>query len=138
MHDADRSAKDLGYELSDVQIKVILWSGVGLVIMTFAAFVVSVFFIKYLAAGGSMSEYEVSPLAGENQEWDLKVRLQPNPPAALAEHREGQNYASTTYGTVSEEPEIYHIPIETAMDIVAKYGLPTFTAFLPSETQEGQ
>ena len=138
MHDADQSSKDLGYELSDVQIKVILWSGVGAVIMTFVAFVVSVFFIKYLAAAGSMSEYEASPLAGENQEWDLDVRLQPNPPAALAEHREGQNYASTTDGTLSEEPEMYHIPIETAMDIVAKNGLPTFTAFLPSETQEEQ
>ncbi len=138
MSDADHSSKDLGYELTDIHVKVILWSGVGLVIMTFVAFVVSVFFIKYLAAAGSMSDYEPSPLAGENQEWDLDVRLQPNPPAALAEHRKGQSYASTTYGIVSEEPEIYHIPIETAMDIVAKDGLPTFTAFLPSETQEGQ
>ena len=138
MHDADQSSKDLGYELSDVQIKVILWSGVGVVIMTFVTFVVSVFFIKYLAAAGSISEYEASPLAGENQEWDLDVRLQPNPPAELVEHREGQRYVSASYGTVSEEPEIYRIPIETAMDIVAKNGLPTFTAFLPSETQEGQ
>ena len=138
MHDADQSSKDLGYELSDVQIKVILWSGVGVVIMTFVTFVVSVFFIKYLAAAGSISEYEASPLAGENQEWDLDVRLQPDPPAELLEHREGQRYVSASYGTVSEEPEIYRIPIETAMDIVAKNGLPTFTAFLPSETQEGQ
>ena len=138
MHDADRSPKDLGYELSDIQIKVILWSGVGVVIMTFVTFVVSVFFIKYLAAAGSMSDYEASPLAGENQEWDLDVRLQPNPPAELVEHREGQSYASTTYGALSEAPEIYRIPIETAMDIVAKNGLPTFTAFLPSETEEEQ
>ena len=64
MHDADQSSKDLGYELSDVQIKVILWSGVGAVIMTFVAFVVSVFFIKYLAAAGSLSEYEAPPRAG--------------------------------------------------------------------------
>ena len=138
MHDAGRSSEDLGYELSDIQIKVLLLSGVGLVVLTFAAFVLSVFFIKYLAASGSYSEYKASPLAGENQEWDLDVRLQPDPPADLAEHREGQAYRSTTYGTVSEEPEIYRIPIETAMDIVAKNGLPTFTAFLPSETQEGQ
>ena len=138
MLDADQSSKDLGYELSDIQIKVLLLSGVGLVVLTFAAFIVSVFFIKYLAASGSYSEYKASPLAGENQEWDLDVRLQPDPPADLAEHREGQAYRSTTYGTVSEEPEIYRIPIETAMDIVAENGLPTFTAFLPSETQEGQ
>ena len=138
MLDADQSSKDLGYELTDIHIKVILWSGVGVVILTFVTFVVSVFFIKYLAAAGSMSDYVPSPLAGENQEWDLDVRLQPNPPAELVEHREGQRYVSASYGTVSEEPEIYRIPIETAMDIVAKNGLPTFTAFLPSETQEGQ
>lgn len=138
MLDADRSSQDLGYELSDIQIKLILWSGVSLVILTLVSFVVSVFFIKYLAASGSYSEYKASPLAGENQVWDLDVRLQPNPPAALSEHREGQDYASTTYGTVSEEPRIYRIPIETAMDIVAENGLPTFTAFLPSETQEDQ
>ena len=138
MHDADQSSQELGYELSDIQIRLILWSGVSLVILTLVAFVISVFFIKYLAESGSYSDYKASPLAGENQEWDLDVRLQPNPPAALLEHREGQDYASTTYGTVSEEPRIYRIPIETAMDIVAEHGLPTFTAFLPSETQEDQ
>ncbi len=135
MHDADRTSEDLGYELSDVQIKIILWSGVGLVIMTFTAFVVSVFFIKYLAASGPMSDYEPSPLAGANQEWDLDVRLQVRPPATLRKFREDQAYTSTSYGTVSEEPEIYRIPIETAMDIVAEHGLPTFTSFLPSEDQ---
>ena len=138
MPDADHSSKDLGYELSDVQIRVILWSGVGLVIMTFVAFVISVFFIKYLAASGPMTDYEASPLAGPNQEWDLDVRLQPNPPAKLQEHIGNQRYVTDSYGTVSEEPKIYRIPIETAMDIVAENGLPEFTAFLPDETQEVQ
>ncbi len=138
MRDPERSSKDLGYELSDVHIKLILWWGVGLVIMTSLVFVISVFFVKYLVAAGSMSDYEASPLAGENQEWDLDVRLQPDPAGALVEHREGQNTVSSSYGTVSGEPEVYRIPIETAMDIVAKDGLPTFRVFLPSETGEGQ
>ncbi len=138
MHDADQSSKDLGYELNDIQIKVILWSGVGLVIMTFVAFVISVFFIKYLAAAGPMTDYKPSPLAGANQEWDLDVRLQPNPPAHLRDHIREQRSVTDSYGIVSDEPRIYRIPIETAMDIVAANGLPTFTAFLPDETQEGQ
>lgn len=136
MHDADHSSKELGYELSDVQIKLILWSGVGIVVMTFVAFVISVFFIKYLAAAGSMSEYRTSPLAGQHQEWDLDVRLQPNPPAHLREHIREQRYITDSYGTVSDEPRIYRIPIETAMDIVAENGLPKFTAFLPDETRK--
>jgi len=138
MHDADQSSKDLGYELNDIQIKVILWSGVGLVIMTFVAFVISVFFIKYLAAAGSMTDYKPSPLAGANQEWNLDVRLQPNPPAHLRGHMGSQQAVSDTYGIVSEEPKIYRIPIEKAMDIVAENGLPTFTAFLPAEAEERQ
>ena len=127
------SSQGKGYEVSDVQMKVVLISGLLVVSMTLIAYVVSVFFIKYLAAGPAMSEFEPSPMAGEYEDWDLPVRLQVNPPAMLTEHKEDQAYISGAYGVVSDEPEIYRIPIETAMDIVSEHGLPTFTMFLPPE-----
>lgn len=135
MHDDEHAPEEKGYELSDVQVKVILFSGVGVVLMTFAAFVISVFFIKYLNARGASTDYVESPLAAEAQDWDLDVRLQTDPPAAQRAHKSDQRYRATTYGTVSQEPEIYHIPIETAMDIVVESGLPAFVTFLPPEEE---
>ena len=132
MHD-EQTSKEEGYELSDVQIKYILISGVGVVLMTFTAFVVSVFFIKYLDARGATTDFVESPLAADAQEWDIDVRLQADPPAAQRAHESDQRYRATTFGTVSQEPEIYHIPLEIALDIVAENGLPTFTSFLPTE-----
>lgn len=123
-----------GYEHSDIQMKVVLMFGVGTVLMTLFAYVFCTFFMKYLLAQPAMTDYKPSPMAGENQDWSSDIRLQADPFIALDEHVDAQEHASTQYSTVSDAPQIYRIPVETAIDIVAEGGLPTFEP-LPAKKQ---
>lgn len=125
---AEHSAEQKGYELSDVQIKVVLWFGVTIVFLTFVGYFVSIFFVKYFQSRPPITEYTATPLAqqGLAEQFPPGVRLQVNPPAALQQRLEEMSYVSDTFGVVSQEPEIYRIPVDTAMDIVVKNGLPTF------------
>lgn len=117
---------DDGYEISDVKVKVILIAGVGMVAFTLLSFAVSFMYGKVLNSETheDISEYTQSELAGEHNEWESAVRLQPDPPAELSVHKAEQRHLSTTSGIVSESPEIYRIPIEDALKHVAEHGFP--------------
>ncbi len=117
-----------GYEVSDVQVKTLLYAGLGVVIMTAVAYVVGTFTTKYFRAQPAIGDYRATPVALEEQDkpWDLPTRLQVDLPGALVEFRAEQNQAANSFGVVSEQPEIYRIPVETAMKIVAEKGLPKF------------
>jgi hypothetical protein len=119
---------DDGYEVTDVNVKYILVAGIAMVVFTLISFAVSLVYGKVLNSDthGNLSKYEPSELAGEHNEWTSGVRLQPNPAAELAEHNAEQHLATSTFGTVSESPEIYHIPIDKALEHVAEHGLPTW------------
>ena len=55
----------------------------------------------------------------------------------LDEVREEQTHARGSYGIVSEEPEIYRIPVQVAMEIVAEKGLVKIDAVgAPAATAE--
>lgn len=122
----EHATEERGYELSDIQLKLVLISGIGLVVMTVAAYIISTFFIKYLNTRDPNTDFVAPPLAAEGQEWTSGVRLQPDPFGALDEFLEDQALVSTQYGRLSDEPEIYRIPVETALKIVAEGGLPVF------------
>lgn len=121
------------FEESDMSVRGTIIAGVVLFVVTAISFAVCVMFIKFLNVRDSMTDFEPSPLAGEHQEWDTEVRLQPNPPATLESHRAAQKAVAHAYGRVSEQPEIYRIPVETALEVVAEYGFPKFTMFMPPE-----
>ena len=119
---------DDGYEISDASVKWGLVAGVGMAVFTLIGFVVSVFFGRVLMKDDhpTISTYEKSGFAGEHNEWTSDVRLQASPPTELQEHKAQQRKRATTYGTVSESPEIYHIPLSAAIDHVAEHGLPVW------------
>jgi hypothetical protein len=129
------ASQQQGYEVSDLQIKVTLWSGVAVVIMTFIAYVVSTFVVHYSNAQAPISEFNPPPVAVEavEQPFATGVRLQVDMPSALQDVRESQHERATTFGVVSAEPEIYRIPVETAIDIVAERGLPVFPVLAQAE-----
>lgn len=141
---SDPASVQQGYELTDLQIKALVWAGVALVVMTFIAYVVSTFVVHYSNAQPPISEFNAPPIAVEarTQPFAAGVRLQVAPHDALVDLRQRQTEQATTYGVVSAEPEIYRIPVEKAMDIVAERGLPVFPVLAPpanaSETTESQ
>lgn len=117
---------DDGYEISDVKVKWVFIASLGMAAFTLASFAVSFMFGKVLNSETheDISDYTQSELAGEHNEWNSAVRLQSNPPAELADHKAEQHLVSTTFGIVSESPEIYRIPIEKALKHVAEHGFP--------------
>ncbi len=84
--------------------------------------------MKFFNAQDPITDYRATPVAQEGamQQFPAATRLQVDPPRALEQRLEDMDYVSRTYGVVSEEPEIYRIPIEEAINIVAENGLPTF------------
>lgn len=143
MHDdhGNHGAEQKGYEVSDIQVKWVLVSGVALVALTFAGYIVGTIATRYFRAQPAITEYRATPVALEqqNRDWNLPVRLQVDPPRALTQFEKDQAAATTEIGVVSEQPEIYRIPVETAMKIVAERGLPVFPKVAaPAEGETGQ
>jgi hypothetical protein len=120
---------DDGYEVTDVKVSLILIAGVLMVIFTGISFAVGLVYGKILNAEthADISDYEQSELATDHNEWTSDVRLQSNPGAELKVLQTEQHQMATTFGTVSENPAIYHIPIKDAIDQVAEHGLPTWS-----------
>ncbi len=138
MHKTDHGhapSSNQGYEPSDIQLKIVVWSGVAVVIMTFVAYVVSTFVVHYVNAQPPISDVTPTPMAVEQRSLPFApgVRLQVSVESALKEVRAAQHEEATTYGVVSAEPEIFRIPVETAMDIVAERGLPAFPVLTAPE-----
>jgi hypothetical protein len=127
----EKTSEDTGYELSDVNVKTILAAGVVMVIATVISFVFSFVVAKSLSQGKweNLSDYEKSVLADEHNEWIDNTRLQSLPGSELAVHNTEQLINTGSYGTVSggeNQPKIYLIPVDVAIDLVAENGLPAF------------
>lgn len=121
---------DDGYELQDVSVKVILASGVFMVVFTLGCYFVSFMFAKMLTADGRapLSNYEAPPMATEHNDWTTDVRLQPTPAMDLEIHNAAQQDISNAFEPLSESPNIHRIPVNSALDYVAENGLPTWEA----------
>lgn len=128
---------DDGFELQDVSVKVILASGIFMVVFTLGCYFVSFMFTKMMTAEGRqpISNYEAPPMAADHNEWTTGTRLQPKPGTALKQHKDGEFTVSNSWGTVSESPEIYRVPINDALNHVAKTGLPVWEP-QKAQTQE--
>ena len=82
--------------------------------------------MKWANAQDAATDFEASPLAGEYQNWTADVRLQDDPGAALARVRAEQEHIVNSGGILSEEPLVYRIPVDAALEIVAEHGFPDF------------
>ena len=142
MHEPDDHAPsgNQGYEPTDIQLRIIAYSGVAVVLMTLIAYIFSTFVVRFVNAQPPISEFEPTPMAieGRSQPFASGVRLQVAAPEAMQGFRAEQYEAATTFGVVSDEPEIFRIPVDTAMDIVAERGLPEFSKVITAETPEQQ
>ncbi len=116
---------DATYELTDVKAKMAVIGGIACCVLCAFSFLVGYFVMKYFTSGrDDMSEFVVSPLAGESQ-WETDIRLQVNLPEDYAEHKRVQERSLTEYDVISESPDIFQVPIEVAIEWVAEEGLPT-------------
>jgi hypothetical protein len=132
-HTGNAQSEELGFEVSDANVKGILATGIAIVVSCTIAFIFSIFVAKSMKDGdwgARLSDYEVSPLLDGSEEihneWVSGVRLEPNPGVDVVKlNAEGEKELHTM-GTQSESPVIYRIPVEDAIDLVAEHGLPNF------------
>jgi len=117
---------DVHHEESDVNIRAIFAFGIGLTVATiFISFLVWVLF-QYFEARESRKVTPQFPLAAQQENrLPPEPRLQTNPRADLADLRAQEEKVLETYGWVDKNASVVRIPIEEAMKLTVKRGLPT-------------
>ena len=126
MHNGDASGQK--YEVTDAHVKGILIVGLVLTIVAAASFALGVVIMKWADAQEPATQFEASPLAGKHREWTNDVRLQDHPSAEMDQLRAEQEAAVHATGVLSEEPLVYRISVDDALEIVAEHGFPDFKA----------
>jgi hypothetical protein len=116
-----------GFEHSDVNVVAVGKYAVGLVLVTILAMglIVGVFNVLKTMEGGAAKVVDPTKSFPE-------PRLQKNPIPDLKAVRAAENQVLTTYGWVDQQKGTVRIPIEQAMDLVVKKGLPVRPATPPS------
>lgn len=114
-----------GHEPTDAEIRLVVASGAALVVICICVLL----FLSWLMRG-YRSEERVGdstrpPLFADDRGQFPEPRLQENPHADLLEMRKADRAELTGYGWVDRKAGIAKIPIERAMDLVAKKRLPT-------------
>ena len=112
-----------GYERSDLKPGTIALFGIGLAVVIGAAVVITSLFVDYRALQHSRQETPVPRLAGE-REATPEPRLQVDAPKELRQMRAAEEAALNSYGWVDKDAGIVKIPVDRAMEILAKKGLP--------------
>jgi hypothetical protein len=113
----------VGHELSDLRPGYIALFGIALTAVIVAAAVITTLLIHFKAAEQSRQETPIPRLAGE-REATPEPRLQLDGNKELRQMRAAEDAALNSYGWVDRSSGSVRIPIERAMEILAKKGLP--------------
>jgi len=127
--DGRNTSKDnpeIRHEPSDINVRSILWAGIGLVIL---AGIVHVFlwwlFDYYVAREAGLDRPRPLPLATRPSEpLPPEPRLQASPARDMNEMRTAEEARLHSYGWIDQKAGIIRIPVEQAMRLVAERGLP--------------
>lgn len=119
------------YEHSDVHAKPLIIVGAILVVATFVSAAIGYWMLRTVFANEAVPAHA---RAEDRARWNTTVRVQASPPRDLMRYREQQAAITTSYATISSEPEVFSIPVETALEIVAANGFPEFSSILPEGT----
>lgn len=108
----------------DVDIRGVVWTGVGLAAVTAVAFVLMWFFFRGLAAREEARDPEPLPIPEAAAPVEPPgPRLQTSPEEDLREMLAAEEEHLESYGLVGEDGEHARIPIERAMELVLERGL---------------
>jgi hypothetical protein len=132
------------HEQSDVSFGPVVGAGVVLAIMCLLSYVIVLWVFHVFAATGlgilpgtSDANLDVAPMehvreSTPPQTYPLMQEqapvgpgIQPNPPADLAALHAEEDAILDTYGWVDRENGVVRIPIERAMQLIVKQGLPS-------------
>ena len=123
LHRDQRNDLPIGYELSDLKPGYIALFGIGVVIAVGLAVVITSLFVHYRELQHARQETPVPRLARERESMP-EPRLQIDAPNELRQMRSAEEAALNSYGWVDKEAGVVKIPVDRAMEILAKKGLP--------------
>ena len=135
-----------GYERTDVNTWAIGKFGIALVLISVGAMAMLLMLFHYLIAlEGPPAPKAYSSLEEAHVKKPAGVQLEETPVLDLARERAAEDKVLNSYGWVDKEKGIARVPIDVAIDMVAKQGLPSRSAApagdnvsTPSESGLGQ
>jgi hypothetical protein len=111
-----------GYETSDANVrgvyKFLVALAVSLIATAFVCWLIFGFFTKFVADTGSPSPFS------QTRQLPLGPQLQVNPREDLLKYRQEQQKSLETYQWENRGAGTVRVPIETAMEMLLKKGLP--------------
>ena len=141
MHD-DKDSVKAGYEVTDMNIRLILISLTGLALMTIGGFVSIIFVMRgFEASRTPLNPAQASPLSTPDAQLPTGPILQQDPVAEKEVILGAAEGRLSTYGVISDTPQLrrVHIPISRAIELVGEGRVPyrqePVTAVIPTTTQ---
>jgi hypothetical protein len=120
-HDIDDHVR--GYQPYDDRIRPVVAFVAWLAVGTLVVLGIAKLAHDHLAAGIRERSRAIHPLAAEREE-PPEPRLQATPALDLARARAKEDERLSTYGWIDRQAGVVHLPIERAMELVAREGLP--------------
>lgn len=117
--------EDVAHEASDINIRVIFLSGVGLFVVTAICAVAMLVLFNVLDRQAAANDPAMSPLALPAGQLPPEPRLQTNEPAVLEKLRDREMKTLAGYGWVDQQRGVAHIPIAEAKKKILERGLPS-------------
>ncbi|MGH7798106.1 MAG: hypothetical protein ACREQ2_24860 [Candidatus Binatia bacterium] len=127
----DSASVQAGYETSDLSPRNISLFGAGLTVLIIVVLLASYGLMVWLRADAARRAEPPSPLVVV-PEPTPGPRLEIQPGRALKAMREQEEAHLRAYGWIDQEKGIVHIPIERAMEILVKKGLPARQSKAPA------
>jgi hypothetical protein len=127
----DDAPPEVRYEQSDVHAEAIVRFAIGLVIVVVVSSVALLGLFKLFAGQQRRQDPPPPPLLREAGRLPPAPRLQETPLQDLEQLRAKEEKELTSYGWVDPQAGIVHIPIDDAIKIVARGGIPKAIA-MPS------
>jgi len=126
MSESTHSSPNGGYEKSDADAKSLTKFGLGLAAITIVVLILMFAMLKFLAQRQQASQPAKHPLS-EASQMPPEPRLQVTPEIDLEKFREDETHKMNGYGWVMKDAGVVHIPVDSALALVAKRGLPVRT-----------
>ena len=123
LHREPRTDLPAGHELSDLRPGYAAFFGIGLFLVLVISVAIASLIIHYKTVQHARQDTPSPRLAGEREAMP-EPRLQIDAPNELRQLRAAEDAALNTYGWVDKDAGIVKIPVDRAMEILAKKGLP--------------
>ena len=123
LHREPRTDLQASYELSDLRPGYIAFFGIGLSVVLVISVVIASLIVHYKTVQHARQDTPIPRLAQE-REATPGPRLQVDAHSELRQMRAAEDAALNRYEWVDKSSGSVRIPIERAMEIVAKKGLP--------------